>query len=122
MIWPLALITKPVPLALPVLPGLGGPPSASLAETCLGTVKSVAATASSPFCLTLLTQLASTANSGPVEFRLNCSADRPAVATIRLAFWKVCATFGGMIAVIMMLLFAVANSRACSCPSNMTSI
>src|ERR1700730_2327050 len=110
MIWPVALITKPVPLAVPVLPDFGVPPGASeFADTGLGVVKSL--TASRPLALTWLTQLASTASSGPVEFRLNCSATRPAVATIRLDFWNVCATFGGMIAVIMMLLLAVANSR-----------
>src|ERR1700759_5218642 len=115
-------MTKPVPLALPVLPGFGGPPPASLAATCLGTVKSDAATASSPFCLTLLTQSPSIAISGPVETRLNCSVVRSDTATIRFAFWKLWATFGGRIAVAIDSEFAVANSFACSWPSNTTSI
>src|ERR1700759_2080128 len=108
MTWPVALITKPVPLELPVLRGFGGPPSGiSFAAICFGAVNSVAATASSPFSFTLLTQLARTAISGPFEVRLNCMVVRPATATIRLAFWKLRAIFGGRIAVAMLLLAAV---------------
>src|SRR5580704_15888192 len=97
--WPLALITKPVPVWLPVLPDLGlfGAPlgASDFAATALGAAKSPALLR--PSALTLLTQVASTLSNGPVEVRLNCSGVPPATATIRLDFWNVRATLGGRI-------------------------
>jgi hypothetical protein len=123
--WPLALITKPVPLLLTLFAVFDEAPGASvvapgLAATALAAVKSPAAF--KPSALILLTQLASTASSGPVDVRLNCSVVGPATATIRLAFWKVRATPGGKIAVSMMSDVAFANSFASDCPSKVTSI
>jgi len=50
---------------------------------------------------------------GDVEVRLNWSGAPPAVAAIRLAFWKVRATLGGMTNVTMLDVLAAPNSLAC---------
>jgi len=94
MMWPPGLITKPVPVLPTVRAAFGvagagvaavAPFGASdLAATALGAAKSPALL--TPSALTLVTQLASAAISGPVELRLNCKGVPRATATIRLDF------------------------------------
>ncbi|MGY4328309.1 hypothetical protein ACVWWG_002726 [Bradyrhizobium sp. LB7.2] len=55
----------------------------------------------SPSAFTLVAQLARAAITGPVEVRSKFRTARPAVATIRLAFWNVRTTLAGMTAVSM---------------------
>jgi hypothetical protein len=55
----------------------------------------------SPSAFTRATQLANAVTRGPVEVRSKFSTARPAVATIRLAFWNVRTTLGGITAVSM---------------------
>ena len=93
---------------------------ASVFAAAFGALKSPALLI--PPALTVLTQLESAANRGPVEVRLKFKTVLPETATIRLAFWKVRATFGGRIAVAMMLELALANMRASACPSKVRSI
>src|SRR5882724_1822662 len=97
--WPLALMTKPVPL-LPALPDLGllGAFAASFfAATAFGAVNSPALLI--PPALIVVKQLDSAPSSGPVDVRLKFNTVWPDTATIRLAFWNVRATFGGRTAV-----------------------
>ena len=84
--WPLALITKPVPVWLPVLAGFGiGVGASVFAATAFGAVNSPALLI--PSALTVVTQFDERASSGAVEVRLNCKALLlPSTATIRLAF------------------------------------
>src|SRR5579871_1498341 len=103
--WPLALMTKPVPVWVPVLPDLGDFEPSDLApsdlelsdalgasafaaaasfEAVLGALKSPALLI--PPALIVLTQLAIAPSSGAVEVRLKFSAVLPETATFRLAF------------------------------------
>src|ERR1700730_2192370 len=118
--WPLALIAKPVPVLLTIRGALGLAGAAFGASDFAAIAKSPAWL--TPSALTLVTQLASAASSGPAELRLNCNGVPRATATIRLDFWKVRATFGGRIAEISTAELAVANSLAWVCPSKVTSI
>src|SRR5690242_20655089 len=91
--WPLALMTKPVPVCVPVLPDLELPElglldvfgASGFAAVALGAVNSPALLI--PPAFTVWTQLARTANRGAVEVRLKFRAlALPVVTTIRLAF------------------------------------
>jgi len=91
--WPLALMTKPVPVWVPVLPDLGlrepfgasaFAAAASFAADALGAVNSPALLIPPTFIV--LTQLEIAPSSGPVEVRLKFNAVAPETATIRLAF------------------------------------
>src|ERR1700757_2236212 len=108
-------MTKLVPVWLPVFKAFGLFGVSDFAGA-LGAPKSP--TLLIPPTLIVLRQLDSTANSGPVEVRLKFKTVLPETATIRLAFWKVRATFGGRIALAMMLKLAVANIRASGSPSH----
>jgi hypothetical protein len=130
---PAALITKPVPvlptlfsvffsLFLAVLGEAGAPLPASPVATGFAASFAKSPALFSPSALTLVTQVAMTLSSGPVEVKLNCSVACPAWATIRLARWNVRAAFTGRIAVSVLLELAVANSLAWDWPSNVTSI
>src|SRR5271165_6426478 len=123
--WPLALITKPVPVLPTVRETLGFAGAAFGASDAAATALGGAAKSPAlltPSALTLVTQLASAASSGPAELRLNCKGVPRATATIRLDFWKVRARFGGRMAEIRTAELAVANSLAWTCPSKVTSI
>src|ERR1700760_4856685 len=91
-----------------------------LAATAFGALNSPALLI--PPALTVLTQLESVANSGPVEVKLKFKTVLPETATIRLAFWKARATFGGRMAVAMIAELALAKIRASACPSKVRLI
>src|SRR5579871_5826118 len=122
--WPVALMTNPVPLQLKLFAAFGGAaPCASGAG--LGLSAAALEKSPAPFrpsALTLVTQLAIMLSSGPVDDSWNCSVDCPATATIKLDFWNVRATAGGRIAVSMVSEPALANSRASYWPSKVTLI
>ena len=118
-IWPPALIANPVPVWVPVLADLGlfalqtSPPRFWCGEF---------AGAVDPAGLDRTDAVGERPKQRPVEVRLKFNAVFPAWATIRLAFWNVRATLGGIIAVNMISEFAVANGLAWNCPSKVTSI